>query len=126
MKTNRSFKLILLLFLLIGMGSCKDKEERPALIGKWRLEKVQTVFYDPQVYDYSGDNIIYEFKRDGKLIVSSDIEDYQGLGTGEYPYKVSSNILTIGNSDCEYSISGSELTLDDSPLDGPISHFTRF
>lgn len=126
------FFVAILFILTIGYYGCSDDYESTNVVGKWKLEKAETVFYNPQLYNYSQNNIIYEFKSNGILIISSDIDDYIGDMPGEYTYDSVSaknenepNTLIFNDSSWWYSISEKEMILDNSPLDGPILYFVR-
>lgn len=43
------------------------------ITGKWKLLKVSTVFYNPQTIDYSCDDVVYHFRSNETLTISSDI-----------------------------------------------------
>ena len=97
----------------------------PDIVGTWKLEKVKTVFYIPQEYDYSKNNIIYQFNANRALKILSDIE-YYGKQAGEYTYRTENRTVIIGkDSPYGYQISGDELMIDDSPLDDPNYYFIR-
>ncbi|MBC8754619.1 hypothetical protein H2O64_08030 [Kordia sp. YSTF-M3] len=53
------------------------------MLGEWKLVYIYTPFSANQITDYSMQNITYEFRDDGFVVVSADnlIHD-----TGEYPY----------------------------------------
>ncbi|MFD1631212.1 lipocalin family protein [Pseudopedobacter beijingensis] len=133
MKTIKLF--ILPVLLLIVLTGCKKDKTSTGIVGKWTLVKVKTVFYEPQEYYYSENNIIYQFRANGTLnvYVTGDISEYMGKRPGEYSYRVEkssiykeTDVIVINNgSEAICSISGNNLTIDDSPLDGPIYYFTR-
>lgn len=97
-----------------------------SLIGEWKLEKVQTVFKEHRIYDYSSFDIKYTFRKDGILIISSDIEFIWG-STGEFPYHLLKNgsVLEINGMTFNSCLSGVKLRLDGSILDGPILCLTQ-
>jgi hypothetical protein len=133
-------KTILFLFLILFLHSCSsDKNDNGLdefecsceqktdvdlsdLIGKWKLRKVQTVFLNPRVYDYSSNDIIYDFRPDGVLIVSSDIGEFVGGNAGEFSYSLSQSAfsLQIDQTSKACCLSDINLKLDGSSLDGPI------
>lgn len=124
-------------FLLIIAAGCSKSNEVPEIdiVGKWKLIEGETVFNEHQVFDYSDDNIIYQFHPDGTLTIKSDIEGHIGHGNGEYSYMLSTSplyknadepfTLTIGTLHHACSIAEESMILNDSPLDGPILHFIR-
>lgn len=103
-------KIILYIFLLllpIFSLSCKDEVkddccideeianlnckvtpvcgEKGNIVGKWKLVKAtEALVTAPTSIDYSCENIIYEFRPDNKLVVTSNIE---GQMSGEYEYQ---------------------------------------
>lgn len=105
-------------------SACEQKNDVDLLdlIGKWKLRKVQTVFLNPGVYDYSSNEIIYDFREDGVLIISSDIDEFVGGSTGEFSYSLSQNALNlqIDQTSKTCCLSDISLRLDGSSLDGPI------
>lgn len=130
MKTIKVF--LLSTFFLIGVVGCK-KDKTPDIVGKWKLEKVKTVFYEPKEYDYSENNIIYLFRANRTLKVTSDVDENMAHNPGEYSYRVEkssvykeTDVIVINNGpEAICSISGNNLIIDDSPRDGYIYSFTR-
>lgn len=139
MKTiiDKAFFFFFLFFLLHSCSSDKNNSgldefdcfcERKTdvnlsdLIGKWKLRKVQTVFLNPRVYDYSSKDIIFDFRQDGVLIITSDIGEFVGGNSGEFSYSLSQNALSlqIDQTSKECCLSDIILKLDGSSLDGPI------
>ncbi len=140
MKT-KFFKFTVIMLLLAAgcFSSCSEKvNEKPnidksvSIIGKWKLVKVQVVFYNRDLYDYSHYNIIYEFKSNNVLTVSGetdDIDTYRGHNIGEHVYSItdddkvipgSSPVLKIDEIYSLFSISSKSLEISYAPLDGPI------
>jgi hypothetical protein len=101
------------------------------IIGKWKLVAGRQVGIDKmRIEDYSCQNIIYEFRSDGNLIVTGDAENYLGISQGTHEFKLTSKpvyewleekqTLRIGGDrDWACGISQYKMTLNDSPLDGP-------
>lgn len=129
----KSFGLVLILF----SGTCCTDEMDPeeALIGRWKLVRGETVFYEPRTVDYSSNDIVYHFHPNGSLTISSDLEDLIAYPDGQYVYEFNPKPVHTG-SDLKYSlkidgvnwpcdISGRNMILDDSPLDGPILSFVK-
>lgn len=134
----------ILLLLFVGTG-CKENEQKCTtvavegpeddVVGKWKQVKGKTVFDKSQIVDYSCNNIIYNFKSDGSLSINSDIDNPIGYNSGEYIYEFSQHslyenidenyTLKIDNSNWACSISGSNMVLNNAPLDGPILYFVR-
>ncbi|MDR0680526.1 MAG: META domain-containing protein [Dysgonamonadaceae bacterium] len=61
---------------------------RETVVGKWKLIQIVTVYnsdtQNPEIIDYSNDNIIYDFLTDNRLEVSGGLPD--DLAEGEYFY----------------------------------------
>lgn len=138
MKTIKAFLLSIL--LLIVLTGCKKDKTSAGIVGKWTLEKVKLSFYpsdydSPTEFNYSKNDIIYQFRANGTLnvYVTGDIPEYRGNRPGEYSYRVEkssvykeTDVIVINNGpEAICSISGNNLTIDDSPRDGYIYSFTR-
>jgi hypothetical protein len=108
-------------------------EEPASIVGKWKLEKIRVISrLGIFCTDYSPYNVVYEFKENGILIVTGDIEDYNwtgdysfvkdewGMGQDGYPWG-----LNINGSTNWYILSSKKLIIDNSPLDGPTSYFVK-
>lgn len=107
------------------------------VVGKWQLVKVHTVFTieGDKIADHSCNNTVYDFQKDGILIISSDREEYQDTSIGEYNYEFKlqplyenyglSYTLKIEHMEYACGISEDNMTLDSSPLDGPVLYFVR-
>ena len=130
--------------MLIGVCGCKKhniSDEDQAckikikigrddhIVGSWQLVKEQTVFFEPKTIDHSCNDIIYDFRADGTLIVNGDPDSptqrsYELLpkpleaSNEEFTLKI--DALVMG---CE--VSPEEMVLNRSYLDGPIKHFVR-
>ena len=123
---------------------CSDDPEN-SIIGKWKLVKCRTNImftHGGEIIDYSQNNIIYEFKKDGTVIISCDIDDYLYL-VGEHSYKFEPTLLNsippwgswesgldlIFHHNHYYSdmycISVNLMILDLSPLDGETTYFKK-
>lgn len=98
MKTIKILLVIPLLSLLIGVAGCEDNNQncnlRPVngpkdnIVGKWKQVRVERVPEEHSLTaDYSCDNIVYSFQEDGKLIITSDKNDYIGHQVGVYEYE---------------------------------------
>lgn len=150
-------KLILhttILLLLASVISCSDKlnseeyiisKDMETIVGNWKLEKILSSGFgpagtEPQSWDYSNNNIIYMFKKDGILTVSVDSEtipDYYGNYTiGNHTYTIIcdkegyglvglSYGLKIDNSVSWYILSSKELIIDSRPLDVVAHYLTK-
>ncbi len=68
------------------------KDENSILYGKWELAKIKSFSIEEGdlEFDYLQNNIIYEFKTNGVLVVTGDVEsvDYKGIEKGDHSYAV--------------------------------------
>ncbi|MFD1631210.1 hypothetical protein [Pseudopedobacter beijingensis] len=135
MKTIKLF--ILPVLLLITLTGCK-KDKTPGIVGKWKLEKVKLSYYPsdydfPTEFNYSENNIIYQFRANGILKVTSDVMEYMGKKPGEYSYHTNytkTDVIVISGDNTtippgEYNVSGNNLVISYSTSDGPIYYFIR-
>jgi hypothetical protein len=106
-------------------------EELPAsitsVIGKWKLMKEQTSgFMSPsKEIDYSKRNIVYEFKTNGVLTVSGN-GNTGWKGKGEHSYSIGNyKEIRAGYTSSMYSVSPSELIIDNRHVDGPAFYFAK-
>lgn len=106
------------------------------VLGKWKLLSYRTVFYHPDTTDYSCDDIIYEFKPNGGLTVTSTVDEPHGYAAGDYAFELKANVapedgnryhtLRIGaHSQWPATIEAREMILSQAYLDGPVLHFAR-
>jgi len=130
--------ILAILFSLAGsFSSCKEKEtditKVNEITGKWELLKI-TISFTPEgaiSRDYSQNNIVYEFKADGILTVSRDINhsDTYVHEQGDHFYSIIDDkeeyTLKIDNNLYWYSVSNNDLIIDQSPLDGFTYYFVK-
>lgn len=117
---------VLLAAIIIPLTGCdKISEEQKPFIGKWKLMTVSDKLkhtraprpFEPPAHDYSENNVIYEFRKNGDLRITSDVEDIAGLQPGKYSYKVrpydntSARDILIDEYSCIYSVGKDGLTL---------------
>ena len=80
--------LMYLLLIIFTILSCSkdDYSMNEQIYGEWKLTEARIVDFSPNppIIDYSDDNIIYNFKFNGKLIVTG--EENVGYTNGEYEY----------------------------------------
>ncbi len=106
------------------------------VVGKWKLLSYRTVFYNPDTTDYSCEAIIYEFKREGGLSVTSTVDEPHGYAAGDYAFELKANVapedgntyytLQIGEqSQWPATIGSREMILSQAYVDGPVLHFAR-
>lgn len=139
MKKFQLYSLVLLGFLCSHCSEAEDPDMAcpivavigadDDIVGKWKLVKGQTVFYEPRTEDYSCSDIVYHFQQDGILTISSVKEDYSPDPSAYEFDQISlyahEFTLKIGNRKYGCSISEGRMILDGSPLDGPIRYFVR-
>ena len=104
------FKIITFFLILSGsFSSCEEKmnnepeyvweRDLKAIIGKWKLVKVDIGFYNPITYDYSQSAINYEFKENNVLVILGNIDKidtYQGHEIGNHVYIMGPDPNTMG------------------------------
>lgn len=104
------------------------------IFGQWKLIKGQTFFYESKTIDYSCNNIIYEFREDETLIISSDTETVIDLGPGLYSYQLHYEPLEASDEEFTLQIDGlimgieistDAMIVNHSYFDGPILYFVR-
>jgi len=113
--STKLFKFTFVLLLLTGiLSACsKNNEEMSVLddyskiLGKWKLLKT-THPITGQSFDYSIDNIVFEFKTNGTLTVSGNIDDLWP-SNGDHIYSVSKLIN-------EYNLNQLNLIIDTWPF----------
>lgn len=138
-------KIILAIIIMLSTLSCKKSEitiddlqcpvtaiqgKENVIIGKWKLVKQDNAWGVPSV-DYSCQKIIYEFKSDGRLLVTGNVEYLLSIPLGShkfelarlsnYPMKDVQSLNIIGElmSSWPCEISTNEMTLSQAMLDGP-------
>lgn len=107
------------------------------VVGKWALVKEHNLFTSEsaKLTDHSCNNTVYHFREDGILIISSDREKQRDILFQEYAYEFKLQAAyegfelgyTVKIEQLKYGcgISEDRMTLDSSPLDGPILYFVR-
>ena len=154
---TRTLKIKRLVSLLICIGffvllqcnkgkfsddDCKDcsciyeftHEETASIVGRWKLEKINlSSRTGTTCTDCSPYNVVYEFKENGVLTVSGDIEnlghksgeytfvnDEWGMGQKGFPWG-----LNLSNGPTWYMLSSKKLIIDYSRGDGATYYFVR-
>ena len=126
----------IIVFLLIGIlatNCSKDDNDYSQIVGNWKL--VESKFYGLEggtssegSIDYSNENIFYNFKTNGILIVTG--QENVGYTNGEYEYSFENDhfgdgndppilFVEINNSKWTYNFSKGKMTLGKSYVDGP-------
>ncbi len=128
--------------------SCEDKSEQininqkcsvqtvegytDSVIGEWRLIRKDLIFSPtgPTDIDFSCDNVIYVFSKDGMVSISSDVEAHSTYANGKYSFEFETTsipvfTLTIGKIAWPCQVFASKMILDRSPTDGGRLTFFR-
>jgi len=96
-----------------------------SFICKWKLIKSSGFMVPGLEYDYSQNNIVYEFKSNGVLAISGDAKPIWPE-LGEHSYTICNyGEMLIGSIRFWYQVSSSELVLDGRPLDGFVSYLSK-
>jgi hypothetical protein len=131
-------KIIMLLLGLTTFLSCtyNDDSSTDQIIGEWKLIRTTCCFFEGgKTTDYANENIIYNFRPNGMLLVTGgqNVEypngeynyffgkDYLGGGTSE-PKTL---LVKINSNKWTYNFSEGIMTLGMSYVDGPDLHFER-
>lgn len=124
--------------LIIGflISSCSNDDDiSNQIIGNWKLTKTVCCYFEGgRTTDYSNENIIYNFKSNGILVVSG--RDNVGYTNGEYEYFFGKDhlggntdpkvlLVKINNSKWTYGLTNGKMTLGRSYIDGPNLIFER-
>jgi hypothetical protein len=82
MKMKLLFLAAIIFFISVGCDKNADNEEfenpyRDNIIGTWKLVEISTILNDhnPDTIDYSKNNIIYDFRSDGVLIITGHVNN---------------------------------------------------
>lgn len=128
--------IILLWILSAAIGCSKDNDiENNKIVGEWKLEEAQIYgFEGGRSIDYSRENIIYNFRSDGILVITGG--ENAGYPNGEYEYALVKEplggpddpevlFLKIENSEWTYQNINGKMKLGMSYVDGPDLIFER-
>ncbi len=132
-------EVMILLLAIFTLTSCTNDDDSTIdsqIIGEWKLMKAEIVNFsqNPNTIYYSNKNIIYNFKSNGKLVVSGggNLE----YPDGEYDYFFGNDYLggtndprillvKINNTKWTYNLTDGEMKLGQSYVDGPDLFFKR-
>lgn len=137
---NRMFLLWCILLLM----SCSHKDtDTNQIVGQWLLKEAKVYGVENGVspsftLDYSNQSILYDFRENGELWVTSGDHPEMARSTGEYEYFYGKDYLggegdgakvllvKINDSKFTYKLSeDGEMTLGKSYVDGPDLIFRR-
>jgi hypothetical protein len=127
MKSGKIFLLLLPISLLFF--SCSDEKGEASLLGQWKLVREESVGWRNYEHDYSDQNIIYDFKSNGALIIREREGQVKQLNYF-FEDKILLNdpvrsFLNIEGANWSYSFSKRQLILSQAYVDGPILTFDR-
>ena len=145
---KKTLYTITLLLLLGSITSCSKQEDdddiitnaTEGIIGDWKLDKVKANFFlaEDKTQDLSKNNIVYQFRSDGILTVSGNVDpinNYPGHTVRDYTYSIDETQkhgpsgwprgLKIDDFIYWYRLSQDKLIIDASPLDGATYYLTR-
>ena len=80
----------------------KEYAESP-ILGKWKLMQIREAIMGLKIYDYSNDNITYEFKSNGSLTVATNGKKPLFLNDGSYKFVLDKKPLNPNSNNNEYS-----------------------
>lgn len=133
--TNGMRKIFFFMFLLLSFSSCdNDDSVSEEIAGEWKLIRVEiNGFQGHSATDYTNQNVIYNFKRNGKLVVNAE---NLGYPAGEYSYFFGEDhlgantdpktlLVKINDSKFTYYFKDGEMKLGLSYVDGPDLIFVR-
>ena len=126
-------KRVLVFLLVVVLSSCTGDDNsriNNQIIGEWKLMKAEIVSFsqNPSIIDYSDENIIYNFKSEGKLVITGEVN--VGYLEGEYDYYFGDDYLggtsgsksllvKINTAKWTYNLTNGEMKLGQSYVDGP-------
>ena len=135
-QTQKTAVVILCVFFFMA-ASCVNKNadyknDKDYILGKWKLVKYEyRLMTSPpsprQSFDYSKNNIVYEFKRKNILTVTGETDnvEYRGLEMGDHAYEMNYNLkdymthglpfpylIKIGTIGHSYLLSAKELKIN--------------
>jgi hypothetical protein len=132
-------KILILILTIATLTNCSNDDSiNDQINGEWKLIGVSTMDFNsnPQI-DYPNENIIYNFRPNGILLVTGG-EDI-AYPNGEYDYFFGKDylsgapsagesktlIVNINSTKWTYDLTNGIMTLSTSYVDGPILRFER-
>ena len=135
----KSAVIILSVVFLIVSGCGRQNEDNDSNIhGKWKLIEIFVPFSIEWYYDYSQDDLVYDFNTNGILTISGEtdpIERFRGFESGEYSYSIVDEreaeekggidggrlkiVSKYGSHYFPYNVNFEEFIFGSSMLDGP-------
>lgn len=132
----KNLKIISLLLLIVICSSCNNNDDEVSnqIIGNWKLIEAKLPGLKggdsaERLIDYTNENIIYNFKPNGVLIVSGESNIEYGYNNGKYEYFFGEDhlggnntpkvlLVKINNSKWTYNLTNGKMTLGQSYFDG--------
>lgn len=139
-------RIILSIIIMLSTLSCKKSEiiiddlqcpvtamhgKKENIIGKWKLVTEQFTFFNPRIEDLSCQNIIYEFKSAGNLIITGykdepiQYKEFELISKPLFDDMKEGQTLIINHSKWKCTISQNKMIIDRSYIDGSIRTFYR-
>lgn len=132
-------KIALFLIVIFLFGCSNSDDDFNQIVGNWKLTKAKFYRLDGAnasdgIIDYTNDNIIYNFKANGTLIISGGKN--VGYENGEYLYFFGDDFLgantdpkillvKINDAKWTYNLTNGIMTLGKSYVDGSDLIFER-
>lgn len=131
-------RILILIIAITTLLSCSkdDDSTTDQIVGEWRLLRTTCCFFEGgKTTDYSDENIIYNFKSNGILIVTGGQNVEYPIG--EYKYFFGKDnlggdtnepktlLVKIDNNKWTYNLIEGIMTLGMSYVDGPNLQFER-
>jgi len=132
-------RILIILLTITSLASCSksdDSVKNDQIFGEWKLNRADLHgFQGTKTFDYSNDNIIYNFRSNGILKVTGG--ENLGYPSGEYNYYFGKDYLgddtngsktllvNIESSKWIYNFIDGEMVLVQSYNDGPNLIFKR-
>jgi len=102
MKQTVKYLIFFILISITGLTGCVKDSCKDYIIGTWKLDRITS--YDSAGYlkfsilDYSENNIIYEFRKNKKLIVTSSISGNSQINQYSYKCECKENFYTTNGT----------------------------
>ena len=88
---KKIFSAFIALLLIAGLTGCEKDNE--FLMGRWQLIEViiTTNFQERDTIDYSNENIVYDFQKNSRLIITGNVPNdfyvFKDFQAGKHSYK---------------------------------------
>ncbi|MDR2147252.1 MAG: hypothetical protein LBE91_12415 [Tannerella sp.] len=118
-KLFHTFLLPVFYVFLCSDCSSSSEESRYSdhIIGRWKLVSFTVNYSQPETFDYSKENIIFDFQENDTLVVTGPWLPQSGvfddIWSGEYLYWFSSPNVPSGSDPPQYPVSNLDIHVDD-------------